>query len=95
MSRVASLSLLVSSISLLVGAVAFFYNWNIYGGGWDHFGVFLFPGNLVLSMFTEEIDFWSKLALQMSGQFFVTFAVTFCFVRCVELLSDVRNRKRT
>ncbi|WP_445358261.1 hypothetical protein [Microbulbifer sp. ANSA005] len=67
------LSLVVGVISLTIGLLAFAYNWKIIGGGWPYFGTVLFPGNLVLSFFSEEIDFWPKFALQMSGQFLVSF----------------------
>ncbi|ALS98235.1 hypothetical protein AT746_08230 [Lacimicrobium alkaliphilum] len=45
------------------------------------YGVLLFPGNFMLvyvwhPLFTEEIDFWPKLALQLSGQFIVVVAFT-------------------
>ncbi|WP_444894011.1 hypothetical protein ACJJIE_06545 [Microbulbifer sp. TRSA001] len=69
-------ALVVGVISLTIGLLAFAYNWKIIGGGWPYFGTFLFPGNLVLSFFSEEIDFWPKFALQMSGQFLVPFLVT-------------------
>lgn len=76
---------MVSLFVLMAGLLAFFYNWNIYGGGWEYFEVVLFPGNIVLSMFTEEIDFWPKFALQMSGQFLVTFVASQVFGRCIRL----------
>jgi len=56
-------------IALLVGAVVFTLSWTIFGGGMPEYRFFLFPGNLVLSMFTEEIDFWLKLVLLLIGQF--------------------------
>ncbi|BBM03604.1 hypothetical protein [Microbulbifer sp. GL-2] len=77
MNKDVNFSIVAGVIALLVGLVAFTYNWVIIGGGWQYFGVFLFPGNLVLSMFSEEIDFWPKFALQMSGQFLVTFFIAY------------------
>ncbi|WP_444922038.1 hypothetical protein ACJJID_06835 [Microbulbifer sp. CnH-101-G] len=77
-------SIAIGVIALLIGIAAFAYNWLIVGGGWQYFRVFLFPGNLVLSLFTEEIDFWSKLALQMSGQFVVTFSATYLVRRALK-----------
>ncbi|WP_020413319.1 hypothetical protein [Microbulbifer variabilis] len=66
-------TMVVASISglvgLLVGLVAFFINWNVYGGGMPAYKALLLPGNISLiyiwhPIFTEEIDFWPKLALQ-------------------------------
>ncbi|WHI49231.1 hypothetical protein P3339_12100 [Microbulbifer sp. MLAF003] len=74
----------IGLLALLVGVVTFMYNWLIVGGGWEYFGVFLFPGNLILSLFTEEIDFWPKFALQMSGQFSVIFSVAYLARRALK-----------
>ncbi|MFS1523101.1 hypothetical protein ACL7TT_03145 [Microbulbifer sp. 2304DJ12-6] len=79
-------SLTVSVAALLLGMAAFFYNWNIHGGGWHYFRIFLFPGNLVLSLFTEEIDFWPKFLLQMSGQFLVSFSATYSVLKSTAFL---------
>ncbi|AWF81231.1 hypothetical protein BTJ40_10595 [Microbulbifer sp. A4B17] len=67
------LSAIAGLIFLAIGLLAFVYNWKVVGGGWPYFSTFLFPGNLVLALFSEEIDFWPKFALQMSGQFLLPF----------------------
>ncbi|MFC6635472.1 hypothetical protein [Microbulbifer taiwanensis] len=60
----------------LVGLIAFIVNWTAWGGGMPGYRFFLFPGNLTLvyiwhPLFTEEIDFWPKLAIHILGQFTV------------------------
>ena len=68
----------------VVGLVAFTLSWNLWGfwgGPMPGFQVLLFPGHLTLvyiwhPLFTEEINFWPKLALLLLGQF----SVVFCFV---------------
>lgn len=62
--------------AVLVGLIAFIVNWAVWGGGMPGYRFFLFPGNLTLiyvwhPLFTEEIDFWPKLAVHMLGQFTV------------------------
>ena len=70
-------SLTIATIWVLIALVVFIINWHVVGGGWWLFSYALAPGNFVLSLFTEEIDFWPKFALLMSGQFFVTFAISY------------------
>lgn len=77
-------------ISVVVGAVTFALSWSLYdalGGPMPGTKVLLFPGSLTLiyvwhPLFTEEINFWPKFALQMFGQFFV---VTAMAMLCVGL----------
>ncbi|WP_199610432.1 hypothetical protein [Flocculibacter collagenilyticus] len=76
----------VGLVAVGVGAIISFINWTIWGGGLPSYPFFLFPGNLVLSLFTEEIDFWPKLILQLTGQFCVvamaTLVVAKLFRKC-------------
>ena len=70
-------------ISVIIGAVTFALSWNLYdalGGPMPGTKGLLFPGNLTLiyvwhPLFTEEINFWPKFALQMFGQFCVVTAM--------------------
>jgi len=57
------LALLMSVLALL--SVAFAYQWQWL---WAY-KVLAFPGHLVLGLFSEEIDFWPKLALLTVSQF--------------------------
>lgn len=78
-------------ISVIIGLVAFALSWNLYdfrGGPMPGIQVLLFPGNLTLiyvwhSLFTEEVNFWPKLGLQMFGQFFVVTFTVMLFVSLV------------
>lgn len=77
----ANIRILALYAGLVVGAVAFALNWLVWEGLMPGYSVLLFPGNLTLSylwhpLFTEEIDFWPKLALQLSGQFMLVAAFT-------------------
>ena len=69
-----NISLFCGVAALIVGLLAFSINWSVYGGGMPGYKVILLPGNLSLvyiwhPIFTEEIDFWPKLALHSFGQF--------------------------
>jgi len=70
-SSTGNLALFAGLVSVVIGGIAFTLNWNVWGGGMPGYRIFLFPGNFVLSMVTEEIDFWPKLLLQLTGQFVV------------------------
>ncbi|MDP4537601.1 hypothetical protein Q3O60_15550 [Alkalimonas collagenimarina] len=72
-----TIAILSGAASVVVGLVAFALSWNLWalwGGPMPGAQVLLFPGNLSLvyvwhPLFTEEVNFWPKLALQMFGQF--------------------------
>ena len=63
----------------VIGLVAFTLSWNLWdfwGGPMPGLQLLLFPGNLTLvyiwhPLFTEEVNFWPKLALLLLGQFIV------------------------
>jgi len=63
----------------IIGLIAFTLSWNLWdfwGGPMPGLQLLLFPGNLTLvyiwhPLFTEEVDFWPKLALLFLGQFFI------------------------
>ena len=81
-------------ISVVIGLVAFALSWNFWdfwGGPMPGIDAVLFPGNLTLiyvwhPLFTEEVNFWPKLALHMFGQFFV---VTCLVMLCVSAVRRV------
>jgi len=68
--------------SVFIGAIAFALSWNIWGGGMPGYRIFVFPGNFVLSFFSEEINFWPKLLLMLSGQFILVSL----FFGCLQLV---------
>lgn len=69
--------------ALVIGLVAFTLSWNLWdfwGGPMPGLQILLFPGKLTLvylwhPLFTEEINFWPKLALLLVGQFAIVFFV--------------------
>ena len=80
--------------AVVIGLVAFTLSWNLWdfwGGPMPGLQVLLFPGNLTLiyiwhPLFTEEINFWPKLALLLCGQFVVVFCFVGLFVSLVKKL---------
>lgn len=83
-TRTTTIAVYAGFISVIIGAATFALSWNLYdilGGPMPGTKVLLFPGSLTLiyvwhPLFTEEINFWPKFALQMFGQFFVVTTVT-------------------
>lgn len=77
--KISTIAMLSGALSVMIGLVAFTLSWNFWdfwGGPMPGIQVLLYPGNLSLvyvwhPLFTEEINFWPKLALQMVGQFSV------------------------
>lgn len=74
--QIKELAIYCGIISLIIGAIIFAISWNVWGGGMPGYYFFLLPGNLVLSMLTEEINFWPKLLILLVGQFSVTAIAT-------------------
>jgi hypothetical protein len=80
-------------IASVIGAIAFTISWNswtLFDGSLPGYQFFLFPGNLTLMyfwhpLFTEEVNFWPKLAMLLSGQFVVVTGF-------VGLIMHLRNR---
>lgn len=87
-------------ISVIIGAATFALSWNLYdvlGGPMPGSQALLFPGRLTLiylwhPLFTEEINFWPKFALQMFGQFFVVTATAMLCVGVAKRLLRVTQK---
>lgn len=81
--KTSTIAILFGVASVAIGLIAFALRWNLWGlwgGPMPGTQAVLFPGNLTLvliwhPLFTEEVDFWSKLALLMFGQFSVVASV--------------------
>lgn len=79
------LPLSIAIILTLVGLIAFTINWNLwefFDGPIPGYHILLFPGNLTLEyfwhpIFTEEVTFWPKLLMLMTGQFVVSFVAVY------------------
>ncbi|MDP5137329.1 hypothetical protein ORJ04_15340 [Rheinheimera baltica] len=75
--KTSTIAFLSGALSVVIGLIAFALSWNLWdfwGGPMPGIQVLLYPGNLSLvyvwhPLFTEEVNFWPKLALQMLGQF--------------------------
>ena len=86
--KTSTIAILSGAISVVIGLFAFALSWNfwdLWGGPMPGIRVLLYPGNLSLvyvwhPLFTEEINFWPKLALQMLGQFGIVACSTALFV---------------
>ncbi|GAA6151976.1 hypothetical protein [Pseudoteredinibacter isoporae] len=61
-------SLLVAALMSLLAFASLSANYFFHIGIWVY-QVFALPGKWFLSFLSEEINFWPKLALLMSGQF--------------------------
>jgi hypothetical protein len=68
-------SLLCGTFVASIGLLAFILNWFLFNHSLPAYSLLLAPGNLVLSLFSEEINFIPKLILLVFGQFIVTTAV--------------------
>ncbi|GAA6173398.1 hypothetical protein NBRC116592_30680 [Colwellia sp. KU-HH00111] len=74
----------VGLFATIIGLIAFsvsWHSWQYFDGPLPGYDILLFPGNLTLiyfwhPIFTEEVDFWPKLAMLLFGQCFVVS----CFV---------------
>lgn len=62
-------SIIVAIIASIVGLAVFLLNFYCFNGNMPFYRVFNFPGLMFLKLFSEEIDFWPKLGLLISGQF--------------------------
>ena len=74
--RIKQIAFYTGLISLLIGVIAFTLSWNFWENGMPGYRFFLFPGNLMLALFTEEIDFWLKLVILLIGLFSIVAVVT-------------------
>lgn len=56
-------SLLCGTFAASIGLLAFILNWFLFNHSLTAYSLLLTPGNLVLSLFSEEINFIPKLIL--------------------------------
>ena len=82
--KTSTISLLAGLAAVVIGLFAFVLSWSLWQlwrGPMPGRGLLLLPGDLTLiylwhPLFSEEINFWPKLVLQMSGQFIVVTVMT-------------------
>ncbi len=82
----------VGLFATIIGLIAFsvsWHSWQYFDGPLPEYDILLFPGNLTLiyfwhPIFTEEVDFWPKLAMLLFGQYLVVS----CFVVMFMLLKN-------
>ncbi len=75
--KTSSIAIYAGVSASVIGLIAFVLSWNmwdVWAGPLPGYQIFLFPGNLTLNyiwhpLFTEELNFWPKLALLLFGQF--------------------------
>jgi hypothetical protein len=100
LSKSNTIAIFIGSIATVIGAIAFFlgwYFWDFWGGPVPGYRYFLFPGNITLvyfwhPLFTEEVNFWPKLAMLLFGQFFV---VTSFSASCIYMINKLKTRSHT
>lgn len=81
----------IAIILTLVGLIAFIINWNLwefFDGPMPGYQILLFPGNLTLEyfwypIFTEEVTFWPKLLMLITGQFVVSFVAVYLISKII------------
>lgn len=86
-------------LALVIGLIGFALSWNLWdfwGGPMPGIQILLFPGNLTLvhvwhPLFSEEVNFWPKLALHMFGQFLVVACVVTLFFSATRRVFGVRT----
>lgn len=89
--KTSTIAIVAGLAAVVMGLLAFALSWNFWqfwGGPMPGSWLLLLPGNLTLiylwqPLFSEEINFWPKLALQMSGQFIVVTFVVALFTAAV------------
>lgn len=83
-------------VASLIGLLVFTISWNtweVWNGPLPGYQLLLFPGNFTLiyfwyPIFTEEVDFWPKLVMLLSGQFLVS---TMAFVVVSKIIKKCRE----
>lgn len=82
--KTSTIAIVAGVAAVVIGLLAFAISWNFWpfwGGPMPGRWLLLLPGDLTLiylwhPLFSEEINFWPKLVLQMSGQFIVVTVIT-------------------
>jgi len=83
----------VGAISLIVGLIAFILSWEVWHSEMPGYRILLFPGNLFLQLFTEELDFGLKLVLLLAGQFLVSSLTTLFALKLYFRVLHKRNNE--
>ena len=92
-------SLYAGCIAAVIGHLVFFMNlnlWELFGGPISGYQILLYPGNLSLTyfwhpIFSEEVNFWPKLFMLLSGQFTMTTVFTYITLRVFDLINLLRK----
>lgn len=85
-----SIGIVVTTLGLLTFIVNHFL-WDWLGGTLPGYQIILYPGNLSLihfwhPVFSEEVNFWPKLLMLLTGQFVVTTGLSYGFIRAWRFL---------
>jgi len=84
--QIKQLAFKVGALSFLIGSIAFLISWFVLQSNMPGYRILLFPGNLFLQLFTEELNFGLKLVLLLAGQFGVSSLLTVIILKLYALL---------
>lgn len=92
LSKSVKIAIFSGLIAMIIGLITFSLSWRLWAffdGPLPGYRVLLFPGNLTLTyfwhpIFTEEVNFWTKLFMLLFGQF----AVVSC---CVVVIANLKQ----
>ncbi len=73
MTREVKFAAVWAAVCAAVGFAAFATNFWIVHGPYPGYRIMLYPGILATGLFSEEINFWPKLAIMLFGQFLICF----------------------
>ena len=59
----------------LIAFVALAFNFWVVEGPYPGYKILTYPGIITASLFSEEINFWPKLGIMLTGQFTLCFLV--------------------
>jgi len=69
-------------LGLVLGLAAFVISYWFSDGTVPAYKILAGPGIFTLRMFSEEISFWPKLSIMMTGQYLSYFGVIFIGKKC-------------
>ncbi len=79
-------SLLWSVVIVVLTILVFAMNYNGYPNVFPVYKILAWPGIVTLRIFSEEITFFPKFLILMSGQFLAYFFVSFAFIKMIRRL---------
>jgi hypothetical protein len=70
---------------LAIGFIAFSVSYWVFENAIPGYKIMLYPGIVTARFFSEEIDFWPKLSIMLTGQYVFYFSVIFLAKKLMNL----------